>query len=487
MSIHENKDNTDNFRSTLAQVVATLALSCLSFSIGFVAVMPTIVIGALRNDTSPLGMSETAASWFGSVMFVMQPMGSGVSAFLQDILGRKTCLMAVNIPNLIAWTIIYFSTSTVHLFMAVIIIGIAMGFLEAPILSYVGEITQPRLRGILTSFSGVFSTIGMMILSSLATVMDWRNLALISMSGPVMALVALAFVPDSPAWLVSKGRVSDAEKAFQWLRGWVRPEDVKHELAAIVNYVKETQSLKIIDNIEYKAVPNKENPVTTNPQGRLQLLMEPRVRKAFQIVFIYFTIMACAALLAMRPYFIEILKDIGSPIRPHIALALCNALQLVGAICGGVLMRILGKRRLSFLSLGLSVFCCLTLGLYLSYRPEFPWIPVALFCLSYFAGPLGIFVIPWILIMELFPLRARGMAGGICGAVAHGLFFTTTKTYYSLVHLVDISGACYFYGAVGVLGLIYLYWDLPETEGVSLEEIERKFGERRNSKQYRSP
>uniref|UniRef100_A0A1B6J4W6 Major facilitator superfamily (MFS) profile domain-containing protein n=1 Tax=Homalodisca liturata TaxID=320908 RepID=A0A1B6J4W6_9HEMI len=486
MTVYDNKDKTDNFRSTFAQIVATLTFSLLSFSIGFVIGMPTIVIGALRNDPSPLGMTETAASWFGSVVYIMQPLGSGVSAFLQDILGRKKCLMAVNIPNLIAWIIIYFATRTAHLFIAQIIMGIAMGFLEAPILSYIGETTQPRLRGILTSFSGVFYNLGLMVLNSMSTVMDWRSVVLFSMLGPVAAFIALAFVPDSPAWLVTKGRVRDAEKAYQWLRGWVRPEDVKHELAAIVDYVKESQSVKLVNSVEYAAVPTKESPEATKVPSRLQLLMEPGVRRAFRIVFLYFIIMACSSLWGMRPFFIEILEIIGSPMQPHAVLAICGGLQTVGAICGGIAMKLMGKRHLSFLSLGLCTFCCLGLGVYLTLRPDYPWIPVILFCISYFAGPLGIIVIPWILIMELFPLRARGMAGGICGAVAHGLFFTTTKTYYSLVSVVDISGACYFYGAVGVLGFIYLYWDLPETEGVSLEEIERKFSERRNSKQYRS-
>uniref|UniRef100_A0A1B6FHS8 Major facilitator superfamily (MFS) profile domain-containing protein n=1 Tax=Cuerna arida TaxID=1464854 RepID=A0A1B6FHS8_9HEMI len=486
MTVNDNKDNTENLRSTLAQIVATLTFGLLSFSIGFVIGMPTIVIGALRNDPSPLGMTESEASWFGSVVYVMQPLGSGVSAFLQDILGRKKCLMAVNIPNLIAWIIIYFATSTAHLFISQIIMGIAMGFLEAPILSYIGEITQPRLRGMLSSFSGVFYNLGLMVLNSMSTVMDWRSLALFSMLGPVAAFIALAFVPDSPAWLVTKERVRDAEKAYQWLRGWVRPEDVKHELAAIVNYVKETQSVKMVNSVENPAVPTKESPEAKKAPSRLQLLMEPGVRKAFRIVFLYLIIMACSSLWGMRPFFIEILEKIGSPMQPHTVLAICGGLQTVGSILGGIAIKLMGKRHLSFLSLGLCTFSCLGLGVYLTLLPDLPWIPVILFFISYFAGPMGIIVIPWILIMELFPLRARGMAGGICAAVAHGLFFTTTKTYYSLVSLVDISGACYFYGAVGFLGLIYLYLDLPETEGVSLEEIERKFSERRNSRTYRS-
>ncbi|XP_046662905.1 facilitated trehalose transporter Tret1-like [Homalodisca vitripennis] len=510
MAILENKDDTNNFRSTLAQVLASLTFSLLSFTIGFVIGMSTIVIGALRNDHSPLGMNETEASWFGSLAYVVQPLGCGASAILQDVLGRKKCLMAVNILNLIAWIIIYFATRTAYLFIAQTIMGIAMGFLEAPVLSYIGEITQPRLRGVLTSFSGIFFNLGVMVITSMSNIMDWRAVVLYSHDWSISSFVyvgvstleyiqvidkitALVFklpnicqVPDSPAWLVTKGRVRDAEKAYQWLRGWVRPEDVKHELAAIVDYVKATQTPKFARSTENPAVKTNADPKYPVVKNRLQLLTDPGVTRPFRIIVLYLITMACASLLAMKPFFIEILETIGSPIRSHAVLAICGGLQTAGAICCGICMRLIGKRRLSFLSLGLSTVSCLGLGGYLTFQPNYPWIPVTLFFLSYFAGPLGIGLIPFVLIMELFPLRARGMASGICGACAHGIFFTTTKTYYNLVNLVGISGACYFYGAVGVLGFIYFYWDLPETEGISLEEIERKIRGRRNSIQYQT-
>uniref|UniRef100_A0A1B6FYG4 Major facilitator superfamily (MFS) profile domain-containing protein n=1 Tax=Cuerna arida TaxID=1464854 RepID=A0A1B6FYG4_9HEMI len=194
--------------------------------------------------------------------------------------------------------------------------------------------------------------------------------------------------------------------------------------------------------------------------------------------------MVCSSLLAMKPFFIEILETIGSPIKSQAVLAIFGGLQTAGAICCGICIRLIGKRQLSFLSLGLCTLSCLGLGSYLTFRPNYPWIHVTLFCLSYFAGPLGIALIPWVLIMELFPLRTRGIVSGICGACAHGIFFTTTKTYYSLVNLVGISGACYFYGTAGVVGFIYFYWDLPETEAISLEEIEQKIRKRKNSIQY---
>lgn len=54
---------------------------------------------------------------------MVQPLGSFVSGMLQDFLGRKVCMMMVNIPQLIAWIMMYRATSVTTLFVANIIMG----------------------------------------------------------------------------------------------------------------------------------------------------------------------------------------------------------------------------------------------------------------------------------------------------------------------------------------------------------------------------
>lgn len=63
--------------------------------------------------------------------------------------GRKRCMLIVNIPQLIGWLLLYSATSVPGLYLAVTVMGLSVGFMEAPVLSYIGEITEPRLRGVL--------------------------------------------------------------------------------------------------------------------------------------------------------------------------------------------------------------------------------------------------------------------------------------------------------------------------------------------------
>lgn len=53
--------------------------------------------------------------------------------------------------------------------------------------------------------------------------------------------------------------------------------------------------------------------------------------------------------------------------------------------------------------------------------------------------------------------------------------FFVTKTYVDLVWLMGVPGVLLLYFCIGVIGLVYLYFKLPETEGKSLTEIEEYF------------
>lgn len=73
--------------------------------------------------------------------------------------------------------------------------------------------------------------------------------------------------------------------------------------------------------------------------------------------------------------------------------------------------------------------------------------------------------------------RVRGSAGGIAGAIGFLFMFAIVKTLRNVISWVGMSGAYFLYGGTGVLGFIYLYFQLPETEGIPLEAIEGFFND----------
>lgn len=72
--------------------------------------------------------------------FLCQPLGSIFSGPLLDYVGRKKALILVNIPHLIAWLLMYYAWDVPSLFLANALLGIGTGIMEAPSVTYVGEV-----------------------------------------------------------------------------------------------------------------------------------------------------------------------------------------------------------------------------------------------------------------------------------------------------------------------------------------------------------
>jgi MFS family permease len=90
----------------------------------------------------------------GSLPFFCQPVGSILSGFLVQWLGRRKSLMLINIPYILGCLLISTAPSITVLFVANILLGTTIGFCEAPLNSYFGEICQPELRSILAGSAG---------------------------------------------------------------------------------------------------------------------------------------------------------------------------------------------------------------------------------------------------------------------------------------------------------------------------------------------
>jgi predicted MFS family arabinose efflux permease len=57
--------------------------------------------------------------------------------------------------------------------------------------------------------------------------------------------------------------------------------------------------------------------------------------------------------------------------------------------------------------------------------------------------------------------------------------FFASKTYLSTEKTLHLHGTFWLFGAINCLCFVYLYFQLPETEGKSLQEIERLFADKR--------
>lgn len=132
-------------------------------------------------------------------MLLGQPVGSLLSGCAQGVLGRKRSMMLVSVAHLAGWCLMCSAQSANTLYGASLVMGVGIGFLEAPMLAYVGEISEPELRGTLATFANAHVVIGNLLEFAFGYLFPWRTAMLVSGSVPVIATAALSLVTLLPS------------------------------------------------------------------------------------------------------------------------------------------------------------------------------------------------------------------------------------------------------------------------------------------------
>ena len=86
--------------------------------------------------------------------------------------------------------------------------------------------------------------------------------------------------------------------------------------------------------------------------------------------------------------------------------------------------------------------------------------------------------VPWLVMSEIFPPRARGPCSSLATFANWLAVFIVTKTYNTMQTSMSIQGTYWFFGGCSILGFIFVYMVMPETKGKTLKQIEAIFDKR---------
>ncbi|PNF29285.1 hypothetical protein B7P43_G08957 [Cryptotermes secundus] len=434
-------------------------------------------------------------------------------------------MILVNIPFLAGWLLYCFSTSITTLFTANIILGMGIGFMEAPIMTYLGETCQPHLRALITSFPGITCQISVFVVFLMGNITDWRTAAGMNAALPIITVLYTLMMPETPIWLLSRGRYEDAEKALCWLRGWVTPDVVSEEFNQLVMYsnavnktnfpvttvgpvtsrTQEGRSPRITEGYENKgfeldstATGDVQQSKATMSDYQSELrdddnsahcsldrwkeMLKPQTLRPLGIVNPCFFLLHWGGLSSIKPYLVHVLQNFGLGEAASWTTVGSGVTSVAGGVCLFVLVHWVGKRKLSLVALAGSAACCLVITIY-SYivlRPggatdqAVPWVPLTMVVMLAFFNSL-FFYIPWNWLSEIFPFRTRGISSGFSAAMCYVFLFAASKTYLDMEQNLQIYGSFLIFTAINVLGFFFVYWRVPDTEGKTLVEIEAYF------------
>jgi len=165
-------------------------------------------------------------------------------------------------------------------------------------------------------------------------------------------------------------------------------------------------------------------------------------------------------------------------------------MQVVATFVSTLVVDKLG-RRILLLASGIAMALSTTaIGVYFYLQKQdktqvesLGWLPVASLCIFIIMFSMGYGPVPWLMMGELFATDIKGFAGSLAGTSNWLLAFVVTKTFVNLNNSLGIGGTFWLFAGLTVLGVIFVFFAVPETKGKSLTEIQQELAGNRPNPQ----
>lgn len=391
------------------------------------------------------------------------PMAPGclISGWLMEKFGRRTSQYIICAPLLLGWILVAVAQNLSTMLAGRFFTGFCVGLCGPLCPVYIGETTEPKYRGFFLAAVSLAIAIGLIVAHLIGTFMTWQWTANICCLFPILAILLLTLVPESPTWLISKGRVEDGVKAYGWLRGY--SEEANAELKGIIDKQK---------------AADMEPPM--NWQDKLRSLKNKEVIKPLCIMVFFFIVCQFSGVNAIAFYSIHIIeRAVGKGIDHYLVMFVIDLVRVIMSVIACVACRKFGRRPLCFVSGIFTALSMIGLSLFLYFRKnihtDMSWLPLSFLLLYICAISIGLVPLPWIMCGEVFPTKLKGFGSGISSATTFMSFFIVVKTAPAMMDDLSDEVTFLFYGSVALIGTGVLFFILPETKGKSLQEIEEEF------------
>lgn len=423
----------------------------------------------LHSSSSEIQITADTGSWIASLCLLPMSVGCLLGGISVEKFGRKKAHIILSVPLLLGWILINFAFNLQMLLLGRILGGLSVGLMGPACSVYLSEMSEPKYRGLFLGTPSMALSIGILVIHVVGTFLPWRTTALFACSCPILCYVLMSIVPESPSWLLAKGRFDEAAKAFKWLRGC--SNEAEQEFRIMIDKQKKTQA-------------GEGDPLPFWVQFKLNIT-KPEFYKPFGIIFICFLVMQMSGPNTMAFYSVNVMREtLGSGINEYVAMIIIDLLRAFMSVVACILLKISKRRFLAIFSGAGTVLSLFSLSGYLLLAKMYPEVTgfaflSLLFLISYIIFiSIGIFPLPWCVNGELLPLAMRGFGSSINTAFNFIWCFIVIKTAPSMFESIGMEGTFFFYGLVCLTGTILLFFILPETKNKTLHEIELSFAHR---------
>lgn len=411
-----------------------------------------VINGAIVFLKRQFALTDSQTEIGASSLLLGCVFGASVAAFTSDRFGRKRVLLAAAALFTASSIATALPRNLTQFVIARLVCGLAIGLASTLSPLYIAEISPARIRGLLVSVNQLAIVTGILLSYSVNYALtgagpeNWRWMFASAAVPSILFLLALLFVPESPRWLVQKGREAEAQHVLSRITG---QDAARLEIRAIQSAVAE-ESADLLD-----------------PAFRRPLLVAILIALFSQFTGIN-TIIYYGSLVFLE----HVPRQTAST--ALWANAMIGVINFLATLLGMYLIDRAGRKPLlmsAFAGMGLSL-----VGVAAAIRTEAPALIVLALVLVYVACfAVGVGTGTWVLMSEICPTRVRGRAMSVATVLLWCGTLAVTLSFLSLVQLVTAPGAFLLYAVVCVAAFLFVWREVPETKGHSLEEIESQW------------
>ena len=408
-----------------------------------------VINGAIVFIKQQFLLSDAQTEIAASSLLLGCVVGASLAAFTSDRLGRKKVLPGAAALFTLSSVGAALPRDLMEFICARFVGGAAIGMASTLSPLYIAEISPAARRGLLVSLnqlaivSGILLSYSVNYLLTGAGPTNWRWMFACAAIPSIAFLLTLLSIPESPRWLVQKGRVSEAQDFLSRIGG--------SQAAAT-----EIQAIKLAISEE---------------SGNL---LDPAFRKPLIVAIVIALFSQFTGINTIIYYgSIVFLEHV-----PHQtastalwANVMIGAINFVATIVGMSLIDRAGRKPLL-----MSAFAGMALSLRRFCRHSIPSLRDCgfSFVLTYVACfAIGVGTGTWVMMSEICPTRVRGRAMSVATVCLWCGTLLVTLTFLSLVNLFTAPGAFLLYAIISIAASFFIWRSVPETKGRTLEEIEK--------------
>ncbi|KAJ8562500.1 hypothetical protein K7X08_011791 [Anisodus acutangulus] len=385
-----------------------------------------VMSGAVLFIRDNLKISSSQVEILVGSLNVCSLIGAFASAKTSAMIGRRYTIILAATTFLIGLLLMGLSPSYPFLMAGRVVAGIGVGYslMIAPV--YTAEVSPAMTRGLLTSLPQVFINVGILLgyifnyaLAGLPHHINWRLMLGLAAVPAIGIGFGVLRIPESPQWLVMKGRVDEAKRVL-----------------CKTSENDDEADLRLEEIIKATSLVGSSTPSNWKGQGVWKELLRPSLPFHWILV----------AVIGIN-FFMQ-----ASGNDAVVAVTILMGIAKTSfCIVSALFLDNFGRR--SMLLLG-------TIGMAISLVSA---------DVSFFSIGLG--PITWVYSSEIFPIRLRAQGSSLAVSVNRLVSGVVAMTFLTISNKITFAGTFFMLCGVVVLATIFFYFFLPETKGKSLEEI----------------